>query len=318
MGRRARRDPQPRRDRLLAPDHDNPDTLARFLREAKATARIRHPGIVAVIDFGTKPDGGAYLVMELLDGDSLAQRIARGRVAPDVACELGVQIAEALAAAHEASVVHRDLKPGNIFLVEDAAVRGGWRVKLLDFGIAKSTNRVTDELGLTVTGALIGTPLYMAPEQCATRLGPVDARADLYALGIVLYEMVTGEPPFKGPTFGDLIDQHIHEVPRPPRMLADVPPPLDTLIAELLAKRREDRPPNARIVARRLAGQPVPSAEMVAARASASMAETATTPDRAPPRPRRTREIHVARSPRHRRPCRIGCAGAGGSPRSRR
>lgn len=180
---------------VLADPHDE-DAAARFLREARATARIRHPGIVAVSDFGERSGGGAYLVMELLDGESLAERLQRGPLRLSLVLELGVQIAEALAAAHAADVIHRDLKPANVFLVPDAAAREAVRAKLLDFGVAKAIGASADELGHTTTGAVVGTPVYMAPEQCTSSRGAVDHRADLYALGVLLYEMATGTPPF--------------------------------------------------------------------------------------------------------------------------
>ena len=234
---------------LAAPDDE--EAAARFLREAKATARIRHPGVVTVSDFGPRPAGGAYLVMELLDGETLAERLERGAIATELAIDLGVQMAEALAAAHASGVVHRDLKPANVFLVRDAATRSDIRVKLVDFGVAKATGKVTDELGATVTGALVGTPVYMAPEQCTSRKGPVDHRADLYALGVVLYEMLVGKPPFRGPALGDLIDQHLNETPVSPRTIAPaIPAKLDVLIMTLLAKDRDDRPASANEVAR--------------------------------------------------------------------
>jgi TPR repeat protein len=241
--------------KLMRPDPSGArDGLDRFLREAKATARIRHPGIISVTDFGATAAGGAYLVMELLDGESLAARLARGRLDVATAVELGVQIGEALAAAHAEGIIHRDLKPGNVFLVRDAAARRGMRVKLLDFGVAKALGKVTDEVGLTITGELVGTPLYMAPEQCASRLGPVDARTDLYALGVVLYEALTGRAPFTGPTLGDLLDQHLNATPVPPRtIVAEIPDAVDALVIALLAKRRDDRPAGARLVVRTLA-----------------------------------------------------------------
>ncbi len=240
--------------KLVLGDPNDNDAAARFLHEAKSTARIRHPGVVTVSDFGVRPAGGTYLVMELLDGESLAERLVRGALPIELATDLGLQIAEALAAAHAAGVVHRDLKPANVFLVPDPATRSGLRVKLLDFGVAKSTGKVTDELGLTVTGAIIGTPVYMAPEQCTSRRGPVDHRADLYALGVVLYEMVTGAPPFRGPTLGDLLDQHLNSTPTPPRSVnAAIPARLEVLILELLAKEREHRPATANDVVGALA-----------------------------------------------------------------
>ncbi|MBL0215079.1 MAG: protein kinase [Myxococcales bacterium] len=249
---------------LAAPEDQ--EAASRFLREAKATARIRHPGVVTVSDYGPRPSGGAFLVMELLDGESLADRLDRGPLSSERAIDLGVQIAEALVAAHAVGVVHRDLKPANVFLVPDAAVREGTRVKLVDFGVAKATGKVTDELGMTVTGALVGTPIYMAPEQCSSRKGPVDHRADLYALGVVLYQMVTGNPPFRGPTLGDLIDQHLNQIPVPPRtQVPTVSAKLDHLIVTLLAKDREDRPATANEVAgvlHELRGTSAPAAKL--------------------------------------------------------
>ena len=197
--------------KLIAADDDD-HARDRFLREAKAAASVRHPGIVAVSDFGTLEHGGAYLVMELLEGESLAQRLARGPLGEPATLELALQVADALAAAHAAGIVHRDLKPANVFLVRDIAVRGGTRARLLDFGIAKPTLSHGD-ISLTASDAIIGTPMYMAPEQCASRFGPVDARSDLYALGIVIYEMIAGKPPFAGPTLGDLIEQQVHVEP---------------------------------------------------------------------------------------------------------
>ncbi len=226
----------------------DPDRDARFLREAKATARIRHPGIVAVSDYGTREVGGAYLVMELLDGETLGDRLARGPIALAVTIEIARQISEGLAAAHAAGVIHRDLKPANLFLVPDATARGGLRVKLVDFGVARWLEPANGDLE-TGAGAVIGTPLYMAPEQLCGR-STLDHRADLYSLGVVLHELCTGRPPFRGPSLGDLVDQHINVAP--PRIDA-APPLLAALVARLLAKDPSDRPADAESVARTLA-----------------------------------------------------------------
>jgi TPR repeat protein/tRNA A-37 threonylcarbamoyl transferase component Bud32 len=224
---------------------------ARFLREARAVARIRHPGIVAVSDYGQRPQGGAYLVMELLEGETLADRLARGALSVPLTVAIGLQLSEALAAAHSSGVVHRDLKPSNVFLTPDSAAQASVRVKLVDFGVAKDAGQV--DASATTTGALVGTPFYMAPEQCSARIGAVDHRADLYALGVVLYEALSGVPPFRGPTLGDLIDQHLNVTPRSLATIAPATPErLAHLVMRLLAKLPRDRPASASDVAREL------------------------------------------------------------------
>jgi serine/threonine protein kinase len=220
----------------------NPEMVRRFLNEARATTAIRHPGIVEIYDFGVSPDGSAYIVMELLDGHSLSDRIAQGPLSSTRAMQIARQIAGALAVAHDQGIVHRDLKPDNVFLVPDPEVPGGERIKLLDFGIAK----LVDEpggLNRTRTGVLMGTPTYMAPEQC--RGVHVDHRADLYALGCILYECVTGRPPFRGEGVGDVLSMHMHEPPTPPRAFARVSPSLEAVILHLLAKSPDARPASA-------------------------------------------------------------------------
>ena len=172
------------------------DRVERFKREARAISRLNHPHICALYDIGEQ-DGQAFLVMEYVPGETLAQRLGRGPLRIEEVLRYGVQIAEALDAAHRNGVVHRDLKPSNIMLA-----RGG--VKLLDFGLAKlrtldvegADNATTLSLGLSEEGLILGSLPYMAPEQLEGK--PVDARADLFALGAVLYEMVTGDAPFRG------------------------------------------------------------------------------------------------------------------------
>lgn len=216
-------------------DSDDPALPERFEREARIAARLSHPNIVGVYDVGL--DGPTpYLVMELVQGHSLADELASGPLEPRRAVSIAQQVCEALAAAHAAGVVHRDVKPANILLT------GADLVKVCDFGIA----RVTDAAQAALTGSamVIGTSAYMAPEQVAGR--PVDARTDLYALGCVLYAMLAGRPPFAGDTPIQVAWQHVNEAPVPlPRLRPDLPPPLAALAGALLAKQPADRPANA-------------------------------------------------------------------------
>jgi tRNA A-37 threonylcarbamoyl transferase component Bud32 len=216
----------------------------RFFNEARAATAIRHPGIVEIYDFGYLPDGRAYIIMEFLDGESLSARIIRVRRMPaDQAVRLVRQIAGALGAAHRQQIVHRDLKPENIFIVPDPEISGGERIKLLDFGIAKLANE-PGEPTHTRTGEVIGTPSFMAPEQC--RAGVVDARADLYALGCILYLLLCGRPPFIAEGDGDLMAHHLYFSADPPSLHEpSIPPQLEQLILALLEKDPDARPAHA-------------------------------------------------------------------------
>jgi serine/threonine-protein kinase len=181
--------------------------------------------------------------MELLEGESLRDRLDKvERIPWTRAVTIARQVASALGAAHELGVVHRDLKPDNVFLVEDPAVVGGERAKVLDFGIAKlSEDTGVANVFRTRTGSLIGTPVYMSPEQCRGA-GEVDERTDIYSLGCVLYQMVCGSPPFIGAGYGDLITMHMTVPPPPPRMLEPtVPAWLEQVILRMLAKNPDDR-----------------------------------------------------------------------------
>ena len=228
----------------------NPDILRRFLQEARSAAKIVHPGIVTVFECGqvqgtgTSSDGVAYIAMELLHGESLADRLLRsGRLDPGPAMEIARQVASALEAAHRAGIVHRDLKPDNIFLVPDPAMPTGERVKVLDFGIAKlaPTAGAASSGVQTQSTMVFGTPRYMSPEQCKSA-AHVDHRSDIYTLGCILYELVTGQPPFSGGT-GELIARHQLVEPPPARTLVgDIPEPLEALLQQLLAKAPGDRP----------------------------------------------------------------------------
>jgi serine/threonine-protein kinase len=215
-------------------------TIQRFIQEAKAASRIGHPNIVDVTDFGKTPDGMTYSVMEYVDGTTLSKVIKSAAPLPaERAVRIASQIARALAAAHGKGIVHRDLKPDNVFIVNDPEVPGGERIKLLDFGIAKLANDDTND-HRTRTGAVIGTPKYMAPEQC--RGVPVDHRADLYSLGVMMFVLGTGRAPFVGEGSGDVLAAHIH-VPPPlmSSLVQGVPPAIEELVQRLLMKAPSDR-----------------------------------------------------------------------------
>jgi serine/threonine-protein kinase len=216
---------------LHAPAHDSSST-ARFLREARAASRAKHPGIVDIIDFGRNADGRPYLVMELVEADTLEDRLAGGGLPLGDAVAIAHSIASALAAAHEAGVVHRDLKPSNIFVDDDLSA------KLTDFGAAKMVGVTLPSL--TQEGTTIGTPHYMSPEQA--RGLAVDRRSDLYALGCLLYEMIVGARPYEGPTSLDVLSQHIGAaVPVPVSPREPVPHALARVIRRAMAKSPSER-----------------------------------------------------------------------------
>ncbi|MCC6995189.1 MAG: protein kinase [Deltaproteobacteria bacterium] len=222
----------------------NQEMVQRFFNEARSTAMIRHSGLIDVFDFGHHTTGSgagaAYIVMEYLDGESLAARIERGvRFPVEIIVDLGRQIAAAVGAAHARGIVHRDLKPDNIFLLRDD-VDGGFKVKVLDFGIAKLGDDATRSWR-TKTGTVMGTPLYMSPEQCRDA-GEVDARADVYSLGCILYEMACGRPPFDGATPADVLVAHLKGVLVPPRVRRpDLPRELDAVLQRALAREAGQR-----------------------------------------------------------------------------
>ncbi len=221
---------------------DRLNLIRRFQREALAASRLKHPNIVQVYDHGSTEDGLLFLVMELLEGQTLAKVLQRqGRLPPEKAVPIAVQVCEALAEAHETGVVHRDLKPENVMLTRLAG--GRHLVKVLDFGIAKMALPGTGDSAMTGSGIVLGTPFYMAPEQGLGQ--PVGPAADLYALGVILYEALSGRMPFVGDAPLVVMMQHAYEPP-PPLVKdgrpSDVPPALEQLVMALLAKRPEDRP----------------------------------------------------------------------------
>src|SRR5689334_784241 len=192
----------------------NTDHVQRFFNEARAVARIQHAGIVKIFDVGFHTDQRAYLIMEYLEGETLAVRLRRTRrISPHNTVEIARQIASILAATHHAGIIHRDLKPENVFLVRDRELASGERVKLLDFGIAKLSDTLP---GSPTTVGAIGTPAYMAPEQWSNA-STIDWRADAYSLGCIVYQMIAGRPPFVSKSIADACAQHLHEVPQPLR-----------------------------------------------------------------------------------------------------
>jgi serine/threonine-protein kinase len=216
------------------------EAVARFHREARSASRLDHDHCIRVTDFGQSDDGLLFLVMELLDGVSLSHVTRRGPVPAARAAAIGVAIAEALAHAHEQGIVHRDLKPDNVFLARRQ--KGREIVKVLDFGLAKLASDSALGPSITRDGTVFGTPEYMAPEQAEGE--KLDGRTDVYALGVILYQLVCGEVPFKSSNFVALLTKQVSEEPTPPRERRpdlNIPPGLELVILRCLTKRREDR-----------------------------------------------------------------------------
>jgi serine/threonine-protein kinase len=232
---------------LHAQHSTEPQATERFRREAQAAARLKHPNAVSVYDFGVTSDGLLYLVMELVEGNSLRHIIRhQGPLTPSAVSEVISQACAALQVAHQQHIVHRDLKPDNIIVNVTIT---GLRVKVLDFGIAKLRDIAASNL--TQTGSVMGTPHYMSPEQC---LGEeIDSRSDLYSLGIVMYEMLAGVVPFNSPTSTAVVVQHVNKEPPSLRSInLSITPAVEAVVLHALAKRREDRPQTADALSREL------------------------------------------------------------------
>jgi serine/threonine-protein kinase len=235
--------------------------LGRFQREARAAARIEHPNTVRILEHGRDRDV-VYIAMELVSGLDLFEVLVRERrLSQARAARIVLQVAEALEAAHQHGVVHRDLKPENVMLVRDPCDQDAEIVKVLDFGIAKLLQRERDsdeapiraDSVVTLVGTVVGTPEYMSPEQ-ARGMPPVDARSDVYAAGVLLYQLVTGRMPFRGESPIEVILQHIERPPRPPRELVpELHPELERIILKALAKWPDQRQQSARQLADELA-----------------------------------------------------------------
>jgi len=218
----------------------NGEAVARFEREARAAVKIKNEHVVRVFDVGRLPSGPPYMVMEYLEGEDLATRLAQGPLPVAEAVDFVLQACVALAAAHAAGIVHRDIKPGNLFCQQGDD--GKVLVKVLDFGISKLADALGDRgMSVTKTSAVMGSPLYMSPEQVQNAKG-VDGRTDIWALGVVLFEAISGRVPFKGETFGEVVIQ-IATQPTPglTQFRRDVPPGLDAVVARCLEKDRGQR-----------------------------------------------------------------------------
>ncbi|HKZ02207.1 MAG TPA: protein kinase, partial [Pyrinomonadaceae bacterium] len=234
--------------KILHPEHvEQPQSVERFRREAQAAARLKHPNAVTIYDFGVTSDGLVYLVMELVEGQSLRQIIKQqGPLTPSAAAEVINQVCAALDEAHRQQIVHRDLKPDNIIVNPTLT---GLRTKVLDFGIAKLRDLTAGNL--TQTGSVMGTPHYMSPEQC---LGEeLDSRSDIYSLGIVLYEMLAGVVPFNSPTSTAVVVQHVNQAPPSLRAInVSISLEIERIVMHALEKKREARPQTAGALAEEL------------------------------------------------------------------
>jgi len=243
-------------DRMVAikmlPPHlsEEPEIVARFQREARAIAKLRHPNLMHIYTVG-EHEGRPYFAMEYVKGSTLSSIIAKaGRIQPRQAAHVAAEIMSALDKVHQADIIHRDVKPGNIIIDEDG------RAVLMDFGLA----RQAEDAPLTADHTVLGTPNYMSPEQAEGK--PLDERTDVYSLGIVLYEMLTGAPPFKGKTSFEILRQHIESsVPPPSEVQAGVPKAFDAVVARAVAKSPADRYQDMRQMAAGLA-QVHPSATL--------------------------------------------------------
>jgi len=285
---------------LLPETLGNPEAVLRFAREARAAVRIKSEHVARVSDVGKLENGAPYMVMEYLKGSDLSGWLSEhGPLPIDQAIDFTLQASEAIAEAHSLGIVHRDLKPANLFLIRRPD--GGLSIKVLDFGISKTTSLTGSggEGSMTKTSTLLGSPLYMSPEQIRSSK-EVDARADIWALGVILYELVTGSAPFGGEHLAELIYQ-IVSVPPPPmrNRRPDIPEGLERVIVRALEKNREDRfasiaemaaallpfaPQRSRISVERISGLsggtlPVPASQTVVL-APVAASSTAGEPDR--------------------------------------
>ncbi|HEY0190814.1 MAG TPA: serine/threonine-protein kinase, partial [Kofleriaceae bacterium] len=228
--------------RLLVPGFNSD----RMMLEAKVVNQVGHPNIVDIFETGKLEDGRPYIVMERLDGRSLAARADEGKLLPDQVIAVLMQVCDALIAAHKTGVIHRDLKLDNVFLVDNAEDPASPKVKLLDWGIAKV---LTTDVKHTIEGQLVGTPQYLAPEQA--RGHEVSPQTDVYSLGVMAYELFLEQLPFEAETAAEVMAMHLRATPPPPSDLwPDIPQVLEDLLLAMLAKQAAHRPTVAEVVRR--------------------------------------------------------------------
>ncbi|MCP4677039.1 MAG: serine/threonine protein kinase [Deltaproteobacteria bacterium] len=216
-----------------------PEVTTRFIREAQAASAIGHPNIVEIHDVGREEDGTVFIVMELLDGRSLKDIILEdGKLEPSFAVFVALQVLSALVAAHDLKIIHRDMKPDNIFITKDN--QGRQEIKLLDFGIAKIQGDLEGDQGLTKTGTVLGTPSYMSPEQARGK--DIDARIDIWAVGVILYEMLSGHLPYSGNSYNEIIGEILLETATPLKELEpNLPSGLLATVDKAMSKNRDHR-----------------------------------------------------------------------------
>jgi len=257
---------------ILANDPKHNTYVSRFLDEARAVNRINHPGVVRVFDFGELPDGNVYIMMEFLEGQTVAERLrdiqlqARRPLTVSGVLNLLAQLASAMAQAHDKNILHRDLKPENAVLVRDDDVDGDERIKLLDFGLARFLDSNERR---TTAGVALGTPMYMSPEQCMGET--LDGKSDVYSAGVIFYELITGRPPFQADEISKLMLKHINDPVPPIKELAPLlPDSVADLIHSMLKKAPGERPTMQQIGSRideLLKKGGLPEAEMLPASA---------------------------------------------------
>ena len=242
--------------KILHTEIEDADVVARFKREAEIAAKLNHPNIVGVIDYNVAPDGMPYLVLDYLEGETLAQRIARGPMALDQVLSIVRQVGSALAAAHRAGIVHRDLKPQNVFLVPtEVDGREVEIAKVLDFGISKIRGSQTVQ---TQDSTLLGTPQYMAPEQAMGQHANVDERTDVFAFGAIVYEMLCGQPAFQGASIPEVVFKVVYEQPAPLAALApSASPAIVAAVTQAMAKPSEERFATVTAFVEAVTGQPL-------------------------------------------------------------